>query len=461
MMWLTRGARALGAATALLAGTAPLRAQAAPPAAPVAAPRVITFEEAVRIGLERNADLRVARNSSALGDVDVRQARLQFLPSVNLSTSGAQNYGRNFSEAEGGIINRTTQSFSTGLSSSVVLFNGGANVANLREARLSQDAGELDLERARQTVVFTVASDFLALVQQREQLRVQRENLAAAEALEGQIQAFVDAGTRSIADLYAQQATVASARLAVVQAERARQLAEVAVMQTLQLDPRGEYDFVAPALDTATAAASRPSLDSLLARAFAQRPDLDAQAARQEAAEQGIRAARAGIWPSLSLSAGYNTNYTSASDFGFTDQLDQRRGGSVGIGLSFPVFDRGNVSAASQRARIAADNARIALETRRQEVGLQVRSAWLDLQSAQAQYQAAEAQRRAAELALQTSQERYQVGAATLVELQQARATRVQAESALVTARYNLLFQRTQVDYYVGELDPAAATVGR
>ena len=70
------------------------------------------------------------------------------------------------------------------------------------------------------------------------------------------------------------------------------------------------------------------------------------------------------------------------------------------------------------------------------------------------QLRAAEAQQRAARLALQTSQERYEVGAATLVELTQARAVQVQAESVLVSARYKRLFQRTLMHYYIGDLDP-------
>ncbi|HEY8510057.1 MAG TPA: TolC family protein, partial [Steroidobacteraceae bacterium] len=89
------------------------------------------------------------------------------------------------------------------------------------------------------------------------------------------------------------------------------------------------------------------------------------------------------------------------------------------------------------------------------EIGLQVRRAYQDLRAAQAQLGVAEAQLRAAELALQAAQDRYSAGASTLVELTQARATQVQAASALVSARYNLLFQRTLVDYYVGNIDLA------
>ena len=113
-----------------------------------------------------------------------------------------------------------------------------------------------------------------------------------------------------------------------------------------------------------------------------------------------------------------------------------------------------SANATLSAAEIQQQNAEIALDDVRQQVGLQVRRASLDYTSAQAQLEAAQAQVRAADLALQTAQERYRAGAATLVEVTQARATDVQAASALVSARYNLLFQGKLLDYYVGDLDP-------
>jgi outer membrane protein len=335
------------------------------------------------------------------------------------------------------------------------VFDGFGNVASLRQARLNDQAGEGDLQRVRETVVFTVASNFLALIQGQEQLRVQRENLSAAAALEQQIQTYVDAGARTIADLYQQQAVLASARLALVDAERTAELAKVDLMQTLQLDPAGNYEFESPADTTSTAATESFQLDDLLARATAQRIDLEAEKARVDAAQQAVRIAKSNRWPTVSLSAGYSSAYNSASDFSFSDQLDQRRGGSVGLGVSMPLFDRGTTSAATRRAEIQADNASLSLISLQQEVGLQVRRVYLDFRAAQEQLTAAESQVRAAELALQAAQDRYTAGASTLVELTQSRAAQVEAASALVSARYNLLFERTLVDYYVGDLDPA------
>jgi len=422
--------------------------------------QTITFDDAIRIALRQNTTLLQANNSAALSSATVKQQRLSFLPDMRLSMSTGQNYGRTFSQDEGRIIDQTTQTLNTGVASSVTVFNGFANVASLRSARLSEDAAERTVKRAEQTVAFTVASNFLALVQQQEQLRVQTENLAAQEAQERQIKAFVDAGSRPISDLYQQQATVAAARSQVVNADRAFELAKVDLIQTLQLDPRGTYAFAPPALDTTATANTAFNLDSLLTRALGQRSDLFAQQSLVSAASQNVKAAKGSEWPALSLSAGYNSAYTSATDAAFSDQLNSRRGGSLNLGISIPLFDRGNTDLATQRAQIAQDNARLGLKDRQQQIGLEVRRAYLDYRAATQQLDAAVAQLRAAALSLQASQQRYNVGAATLLEVTQARATQLQASSALVTARYGLLFQKTLIGYYVGEFDPRAVTIG-
>jgi outer membrane protein len=418
--------------------------------------RIITFQEAVRIALERNTQLRQAENAARVSEIAVAQARSRFLPDLSLNTRGAQNFGRNFNETEGRIIESSTRSVNVGVSSSVSLFEGFGNLAGLREARLGAEASLLDVRRSRETVVFAVAANFLALVQRHGELGVQRENLAAESALAQQVETYVDAGARTIADLYQQQANLASARLAVVEAEREARLAEVDLMQTLQLDPSGAYQFEAGALEELSGMSEPPTLEAMLAAAYAQRTDLQAESTRVAAAEQGIRVAGAGRWPSVALTTSYGTNYNSASEFDLADQFDQRRGGSVSLGFSIPLFDGGVTRAALRRAELEVDDARLALENRRNEVGLDVRRAHLDFLAAREQLSAAEAQSKAAALALEAAQERYAAGAATLVELSQARATQVQAASALVSARTNLLFQRTLADYYTGEIEPAS-----
>lgn len=421
-------------------------------------PRRITFNDAIAIALEQNLGVKRAKNATALTAATMQQQKMQLLPDLRLNVNGADNVGRNFSQT-GAIIDQQTQSMNTSLSSSMTLFDGMKTLSTIRAARATDVASASDLARAKQTAVFTVASNYVALANAQEQLRVQQENLKALQSEQDQIQKFVDAGVRPIADLYQAEASVASARAAVVQANRTVEMAKVDLVQTLQLDPTGDYDFVTPTVNAATAMRS-VDLDSLIARAYAQRPDLQAESKRVEAAGQDVNAARAGRLPSLSLIGNYNTAYNSATNLGLRDQLDQQRGGVVAIGVSIPIFDRGAVSLVEQKAQIERDNARLSLQAQRQQVAVDVRRAYLDAQSAEQQLAAASAQLSAAQKAVDATQVRYEVGAATLVELTAARAQAVQAASAVATAKYNLVLQQTVMDYYTGALDPQHVSLG-
>lgn len=58
----------------------------------------------------------------------------------------------------------------------------------------------------------------------------------------------------------------------------------------------------------------------------------------------------------------------------------------------------------------------------------------------------------AAEKAFETQQERYNVGASTLIELSQAQANFVSAQSNFTQSIFNLIFQEKLLDFYLGKL---------
>jgi outer membrane protein len=444
-------------------GAVRLHAQTAAPNTSHPAPltsRTIAFDDAISIALKQNMTIKLAQNANDLSSASVTQAKMSFLPDLRLNVNNGLDVGRNFSQTEGRIVEQTSNSMSTGVATGVTLFDGFRNVANLNSAKANESASEQDLARTRQTVVFTVASNFLALVAQQEQLRVHQENLKAQELQQVQIETYVKVGSRPISDLYQQQAATAAAKVSVVEAQRALDLAKVDLIQTLQLDPASEYTFVAPKVDDAASANRSFDLATLVDKALTNRSDLDAQELRVEAADQGVRAAEASKWPSISLSAGYNTAYNSATDAPLADQLNERRGGSIGIGISIPLFDRGATSVAAQRAQIQEENARLELQKQRQQVSYDIRRAYLDYKASQERLKAADAQKAAADAAVEATQARYRVGAATLVELAQSRSQQVQAASGQVNARYSLVFQDALMAYYTGTLDPANVSLG-
>ena len=468
-------------------GTRAVRAQAV---------QVVTFEDAVRIALQQNTDLKRAQNAARLRDVLVTRERMDFLPDLEVASGGTRSFGRSFSQEEGQIINETSDFFGADASASVNLFNGFEKVASLRQAGFEERASTLRLERTRQDVVFAVIDGFIGLLQNRELAEVRAEELAAQAELLRQVEGLVDVGRRPKSDLFQQQAARAEARVALAEAEREVELSATRLIQVLQLNPLANYSFVAPALPDSSAEAPAEPYDMgrLLEAAFAGRADLDAAEADVRAARQNIRAARAGYWPSLSLSVGYGSDWASTArvplpgtgadprtvtvtpdDGGdpitfpvpgtgadprfqqpsFFDLLDQRRGGAVRLSLSVPLFDRFQTQAGIEAAQLEAQNAQYDLQDQQQQVALQVREAVLDYRSARTQLDAADERLRAAERAREAARRRYELGAATFVELAQSNAIYVSAQSAYVRTRYSLLLARKLIDYYTGRLDPA------
>ncbi|MEO7085760.1 MAG: TolC family protein [Gemmatimonadaceae bacterium] len=436
-----------------LAASAPMHAQDTT-ATRVAAGVSITLADAIRIALTQNSSVRVSRNAVALDSLTVRQFRNQFLPSLSASSQSSQGFGN-------GSSGRNSLASSAGLSTGIILYNGRQNVNSLHEAELNLQASGHDLTRVRQTIVFTVATDFLNLITQQEQLRVGNENLAAQTQELRQLEAFTTAGTHPIGDLYQQQAAVAATRLAVANASHAAELAKVDLIQELLLDPRGTFTFVPPAPRDTTLVPVSFNLDSLITLAIAQRAEVQAQLLRVEAAKREILVAGGGRLPVVSATGGYSSGFNSGASGAIGSQIDQQRGGSVGIGVSFPILDRGAVSLAKQRAQLQLENETLALRDVEQSVALDVRRAYLDYEVAGEQLTESNQQQRAAALALQAAQARYADGVSTFIEVALARATLIQAQSAVVNARSSLAFQRTLMSYYTGVLGPGNARLER
>jgi outer membrane protein len=381
------------------------------------------------------------------------------MPTFGFNVGGRNDLGKQFDVQTGTLSNKQTQSASGGVGSNFTLFdpNRGLDVA---AARLDVASSEATLFRTRQTTVYNVATQFVAYLGAQSRLEVQKENLAALQLQEAQIQRFADAGARPISDLYNVKSQVANTQLQVVQAEQQIELAKFNLMRTLQLDAAKDYEFVKPDIPVAATSVSY-NLDSLTRLAFLQRRDYLAAQGQVTAAQKRVSSAARGNLPALN----FNVSYGSSGRFGqtesFGDQFDQNRGGSISTSLNFPILDRSAVRIQKTRASIQQENAQLQLAQTRQSVSLDVRQAWYSIRSAQQQLIAAQAGLVAATQALEATQQRDNVGAATLLEVTQLRAQRVNAQSALADAQYNLVLNQAAMAYFTGELDPTGMRIGR
>jgi len=458
----------------------------------------ITYEEAVRLALERNYQLRQARNTVTSQSISVDQNRAQFYPNLSLSASGRRDFGRNFSQSQGEILSQSSSGANFEARSQINLFNGFRDDATLDEAQARTQAAGNTLQRTRRDVVFQVLQRYIQLAQNRALVDVRRQQLELRQQQLEQTQAQIEVGEKAPSAVYQLQADVAAARQELMQAQRNADISKTELVRLLVLDPFGSYSFKTSALDDELDTATAPAqyqLDQLLGRAYDQREDLHAQQASIAADEQNVRAARGGFWPRLDLSFNYGSNWNSLSrraipgtgtpprqgritpaDGGepimidipgtgqppetrqtaFFDQLDARRGGGLSVSLSYTLFDRFQTRYNVEQAQVQLENARFQKELLRQDIAVEARQALVEYRNARTSLEVATQRLEAARQAQEAAQERYRLGAATYVELADANTSLAQAQSDRVSARYDLLLQQQRLDYVTGTLDPEA-----
>lgn len=420
--------------------------------------KTLTLEKAIEIALEANISLKQAANQVTLGKISVNRNKANFLPDLNISAQGSKRYARDYDTETGKYSNQDSGSLSLGASSSFNIFNGFNDTASLQQSKLELKATDEDAVRSRQTIIFQTIQDFILVITAREMIRVEKENFEAQRLLLTQIEDFYKSGKRPITDFYQQGAALSNAEYNLLSAERDYDVSKLQLMQIMGLQPGGDYEVEDPGIDSLVSNVvqfQRDAAEAVLSEALVKRPDIKAQEALIEAARFGIKAARSGYWPKLSLSASYGTSYSDQVEYlNFSDQLfKSNRNGSIGLSLTIPVFDKSKTRYSVASADISLKNQQLAMEKLHQQVALEIQQAVRDYQTAAKQMDVSERQLKYSKDALDSMQERYNVNAATMVELTQTRAQYMQSMYNRIQAKFNLLIRGIAVSFYKGDYD--------
>ncbi|WP_245683905.1 TolC family protein [Rhodohalobacter halophilus] len=421
----------------------------------------MTIEQAINTALENNYQIKQAENNRNLADTRVRSAQADFLPSLNAGFNGSRNVGRQFVQEDLSFEDRTTYGLSGSINANVTIFDGFANIAGLRGAQADRESEELNFQRLKENVMFDTASRFLEVVLNRELLKIAESNLEASRGQLERISAEVEVGSRPTVDQYNQESVVANDELTLIQRENALEVSMARLIRIMQDDSITEVDPVMPTVDEMALMPMDLSLNDMISAALEQRSDIRAQEFNIESNQQNYRIARGQYYPTVSASAGFNGSWSdqlrdpiTGETVSFSDQFfDQNVRRSLGFSIQIPIFNRWNTRTSIESARVQLKNSELALDNVRFQVTEEVRQAYNDYVSIVKELESSEKALRAAERAYETEQQRYEVGSTTLIELNQANANYVQAQSNRIQAVYNFVFQEKLLDYYIGQLN--------
>jgi len=308
----------------------------------------------VDFAVTNNNDLAGARERVLQADARARQAGAALLPSV--AGNANANYLAGHSQQGSG---HELDWFAM-LSASYEVDFWGKNRATAHAARLLAGASRAERDTLALTLLGGVADEYFQVLALRERLAIARSNRAAARQVLEVVQARFDAGAANPAELAAQHAALDRAEIAVADLEQVEVQARAALALLLGRIPE-HFQVAGESLD----ALREPAVTAgLPAQLLTRRPDVAAAEASLEAGSANLAAARAAMFPSLTLTADAGVQNpalpaTVLTIPGVGPSL------ALGANLTQPIFDHGrrraqrDEAAARERELLAAYRAAI------------------------------------------------------------------------------------------------------
>ena len=411
-----------------------------------------TLRECCDYAVEHNITIKQQENQCRQQEIQLSNAKNQRLPDLSGSASQNFSFGRGLT-SENTYTNTNTSSTSFSLGTSVPLFTGFQIPNNIKLNKLNLEAATQDLEKAKNDIRTQVAQAYVQILYNMELADVAHRQISIDSAQVARLQALLDIGRASEAELAQQKATMAQGVLTATQADNNLQLAILAMTQLLELPTPEGFAVIRPEIGEV----SRDNIatpDEIYVEALATKPEVQAQQLRLRATENSIKIAQAGYYPTLSFSAGLGSNYYKTSGFkadGFATQMKNNFSQYLGFNLNIPIFNRFQTRNSIRSAKIDRENQTLQLDNTKKSLYKEIQQVYYNAVAANQKLSSSQLATQSSETAFQLTQAKYEQGKATITEFNEAKNNYLKSQSDLTQARYEYLYQKALIQYYRGQ----------
>ena len=411
-------------------------------------PAALGLEEAERVALERQPQLRAARGSTQAAQGRVEQSRAPLLPQLS-ATADYERTTQNFLFRPGGAQRpgQTTSWSSIGFTDSSIalsqlLWDFGQSTNKWHSAEASARSAADQEQSTRQQILLQVRTAFFNAVAFKELLAVARETLANQRNHLLQIEGFVRAGTRPFIDLSQARADFATAEVQVVNADNAYQRSKLLLNQAMGVEDPIDYDVPSEGLPPQPG--EDGALEPLLQIALEARPEIASASEQVKAQRLLIRSAQGSYAPSISAWAtGVQATSTGSAYVGWD--------AAVGVSLTWNLFQGGLTNGMVHEAEGNLATAAAQLDVLRQQVRVDVDQALLSIRAAKAAVSSSRNALTAARQRLSLAEGRYRNGSGSVIELGDAQIAAANAAAQVVQTDFQLSTARAQLLFALGK----------
>ncbi|MCX5752501.1 MAG: TolC family protein [Candidatus Krumholzibacteria bacterium] len=413
----------------------------------------ISLEESVRIALERNKDLIVAREKTSEARALVGETETAFLPQI----TGSAGYTRldvapfiptsRFGMLGGGLLPKEIviglrDNYAATLRLQQPLFTGGRITKTRDIARLAGNEAESDVQRAARELVYEVKRAYLSCVKAANTERVAAESVNRFEAHLADIQTLRDAGLAADNDVLKTKVYLSESRLALMRALHAVRLARTYFCNVVDLPLASEILF------TSSIEAAAPigiDLETAVGTGLRKREELQSMEYRNRMTRKEFEMARGGYLPDVSFFANLNYLYPNREY-----ERDFYSSWSMGVLAQMNLFDWGRTAYRIRQSRSRLRQIETAERSLRDAITLDVTETYFSLIEAWNEIEAARENVAQAEENHRVTAARFKEGLATNTEMLDAQVLLTGARTIRESAAADYLIARADLARAVG-----------
>lgn len=418
-----------------------------------------TLDDCIRHAMENSITLKKSQVTILSSKEDVEQAKAALLPSLSASTN--QSFGwRPWNEAgvstvaNGTVVNKISKTYYNGsyaVNAQWTLWNGNRNHNTLKQNKLTSEKAELDSATAANTLKEQIANLYVQILYLNEAIKVNEQSYATSLKNEESGKAQVEVGKMSKADLAQLTAQTKQDEYNIVNAQAETAKAKLQLKQLLELEGDMDFDIYIPEESDTKALAEIPSLQGVYQNALAGRPEIASGLLNIESQELGVKIAKAGKLPQISMNGGLGTSTTSMNNHSWGYQMKTNFDATAGLSVSIPIFDNRSTKTSVNKARLAVIDANLDLQDKRKTLYSTIEGYWLDANTNQQKFKAAQASVESMEASYDLLSEQFRLGLKNIVELMTGKNNLVTAQQNMLQSKYMTILDIQLLKFYNGE----------
>lgn len=443
-----------------------------------------TLRQCVDLALSRNPDVTTARFSMETGKVYRDQAKAALLPSISGNVSRAIYNGKSVNPYTNEYVNQQYTADNYGLNASVVLWHGSSIMNYLKQSNLDYEASQMDYQQAKDQMTIQVILSYLAVLNQAEQLRMASGQAEVTRQQVGRLEVLNESGAIAPSDLYDMRGQLSANELTVLSTRNALESARLDLAQLMNM-PYSDTLRLAPVPMTILSP-YQGTVDSIYQYTLGHLAIVKAAELHGKSAQKAVKATRGSLLPTLYLSGGLYTNYSSAANseqlvgssdektdryveinqeklpvyaptssyraikVPYGDQWKNNFNSGVSLNLSVPILNGLAARTRVRAAKIAESQATFETQAVKIKLRQAIERDYLEMRMAYATYTKLVHQAADYEESFREAKVKFEAGVLNAVEFVVVQNNLDQAKLNLIAAKYHYILETKILDYYQG-----------